>query len=408
MEPRVVNGRTLGSHSVSPMPPATRPPPRLGRRALNRALLARQLLLERKRRTALEVIEHLVGLQSQSPKPPYVALWSRLDGFRPEELSDLIAARKAVRIALMRGTVHLVSAADALTIRPLVQPVLTRGLAGTANGRNLVGLDPAELSRVGRQVVGDLQLQPSEIGRLMAEYWPATAPESLAYAVRCLVPLVQVPPRGLWGRSGRTVYATAEQWLGVPVELTPSPNPQAAPDPQAALRGLVLRYLGAFGPATVADMQKWSGLTRLGEVVERLGPGLRRFTDEAGRDLWDVVDGPRPDPETPAPVRLIAEFDNLLLAHAERHRIFEHHHLGRIITVNGLVAGTVLIDGFVGGTWKLVAGDGTTTIRIRSFSGVDDGDKVAIIDEATRLLDFTGVEPSVRRIDLLPLSEPVS
>ncbi|HEY1014461.1 MAG TPA: winged helix DNA-binding domain-containing protein, partial [Herpetosiphonaceae bacterium] len=272
----------------------------LGQRALNRALLARQLLLERAELPALAAIERLAGMQAQAPDPPYVGLWTRLAGFEAGELSGLIRERRAVRIALMRSTIHLVSDEDCLLFRPLLQPVLERGLRGTY-GRQLAGLEPAEVAAAARPLVEEQPRTFQELGTLLKERWPERDAHALGQAARCWLPLVQVPPRGLWGESGPAAHLWAERWLGRPLEADPPPE------------RLILRYLAAFGPASVADIQKWSGLTGLRQPVEALRPRLAVFRDERGRELFDLPEAPRPDPATPAPARFLPEFDNTLL-----------------------------------------------------------------------------------------------
>lgn len=336
-------------------------------RELNRATLARQLLLQRHAMPALRAVEHLVGLQAQAPFPPYFGLWSRLEGFRPEELAGLLTGREAVRIVLMRGTVHLVSAADCLTLRPLTQPLLTKYLHSGYSGQ-LAGLDLAAVVEAGRAALTEGPLTAAKLGTLLAGPFPGPAPADLAQVMRMLAPLVQVPPRAVWGKAGQTAYATAESWLGR--ELHPSPS----------LEDLVVRYLAAFGPATVADVQAWSGLTGLREVVERLRPRLV----ELDRGLFDLPDAPRPGPDVEAPVRLLAPFDNVLLSHADRRRIISDEHRKRVITVNGQVLGTVLVDGFVQGVWKR----DKQVVTVEMFEPVSPGRAQEIRDEAAGLLAF--------------------
>src|SRR5215207_5221117 len=255
----------------------------LGPRELNRATLERQMLLHRRNLSAVEAVEHLVGMQAQAPAPPYVGLWTRLRDFHPDELARLILERRAVRIALMRNTVHLVSASDCLALRPLMQPVFDRTLFSTrANRAHLEGVDAGALVATGRALLEERPRTAKELGELLQEQWPERDPAALARAIRHLVPLVQVPPRGLWGKSGPAAHTTAESWLGSPL------------DPAPSIEHVVLRYLGAFGPATVKDVQTWSGLTRLGEVIERIRPRLRIFRDERGKELFDLPDAPMP------------------------------------------------------------------------------------------------------------------
>ena len=347
----------------------------LSRRALNRATLARQFLLERSGLSALEMVERLVGLQAQAPFPPYFGLWSRLVDFRPEELVGLFHDRSVVRMALMRSTIHLVSGRDARMLRPLIQPVLNRSLSGTF-ARPIQGLDIEALTAAGRALVEEQPRTFGELGALLRERWPDRDAGALAAAVRTTVPLVQVPPRGLWGESGKAAHTSVESWLGAPL------------DPRPAAEGLVRRYLAAFGPASVLDVQQWSGLTRLGEVVERLRPGLRCFRDENGRALFDLPEAPRPDPDTPAPVRFVAEFDNLLLSHADRTRVIAAEHRPAVFTVNGVIPGTVLVDGFAHGTWRITRQRRGAVLRIRPFGRVPSRVRSALTAEGARLLAF--------------------
>jgi len=360
----------------------------LSRRALNRALLSRQLLLDRvdlpdeagrRRATVIQAIEHLIGLQAQAPFPPYYGLWSRLGGFRPEDLAALLTDRRAVRIALMRGTIHLVSARDCLPLRRLVQPVLERGLRG-AFGKQLAGVDPAAVAAAGRELVESEPMTFSRLGDALAGHWPDHPPAALAQAVRAYVPLVQVPPRAVWGRAGQSAHTSAEHWLGLAAEQDPA-------DPERdTLAGLVTRYLAAFGPATARDVAAWSGLTGLRAVMDQLRPSLVTFRDEQGADLFDLPSAPRPGEEAPAPVRLAAEFDNLLLSHADRSRVIQAENLKRFYTINGIFPGAVLIDGFVAGMWRLARTKSTATLTVELFGSTRERAQVA--REAERMLAF--------------------
>ncbi|MFD8753910.1 winged helix DNA-binding domain-containing protein [Kitasatospora sp. NPDC059577] len=351
----------------------TAPEPVLGRRALGRALLARQHLLARTDRTATATIHHLGGLQAQAaPQPPYLGLLARLDGFTPERLSTLIEQRAAVRIALQRGTIHLVTAEDCLTLRPLLQPVLDQGLR-TTYGKRLTGLDLDALAAEARELVEEQPRTFQQLGALLAATRPDRDPAALAQAARCLLPLVQVPPRGLWGRGGPAAHTTAESWLGRTL------------DPAPAVEDLVLRYLAAFGPATAADLKKWSGLGGLAPVVRRLAPRLLTFRDEQGRVLYDLPQAPRPEEDTPAPVRLVAPFDNLLLSHADRTRVLPEEYRARVMTQNGIVLGTLLVDGLVAGSWQLTA---EQEVVLRPFTALRRADRQAAEAEAERVLAF--------------------
>jgi hypothetical protein len=253
--------------------------------------------------------------------------------------------------------------------------VLDRSLSAIF-GRQLAGLDTAALAEAGRALVNAEPRTFGELGGLLAPDWPGHPPNALAQGVRTLVPLVQVPPRAVWGATGQSRHTSAEAWLGS--RLDPSPSPEV----------LVKRYLGAFGPATVADVQAWSGLTRLAEVVDGLRPGLRTFGDERGRELFDLPDAPRPAPGTPAPVRLVAEFDNLVLSHADRARVISPDHRQRLNTRNGIFPGTVLVDGFVAGMWRITPARGAAKLTVELFGRVPAADRDAVTAEGQRLLGF--------------------
>jgi hypothetical protein len=346
-------------------------------RMLNRATLERQMLMRRQKLFATEAIEHLVGMQAQAPNPPYVGLWTRLEDFHTDELACLILDRRAVRIALMRNTIHLVTARDCLALRPLVQPVFGRDLyANRSHRAGIEGVDIEALVAAGRALLEERPRTAKELGMLLQERWPDRDPASLARAIRHLMPLVQVPPRGIWGKSGQAAHTTAEAWLGRPL------------DPDPSLDEMVVRYLGSFGPATVKDVQTWSGLTRLGEVVERLRPRLRTFRDEHGKELFDLSDAPRPDPDTASPPRFLPEFDNLILSHADRTRVIANDYRKVIASKNGMVPATVLVDGFVRGTWKTERTRGKATLVIEPFEPLSKEDRDALAEEGEQLVRF--------------------
>ena len=351
--------------------------PLLSRRAVNRATLDRQLLLRRADMTGIDAIEHLVGMQAQAPRAPFVGLWCRLAGFGHDELSQLIMSRQAVRASLMRATIHLVSARDCLRLRPLVQPVLASGFSASPFARNLNGVDLDAVLAAGRALLEERPRTRTELARELTGRWPDRDAESLAYTVSYLVPLVQVPPRGTWTGSGQAKFTTVETWLRT-----------SAPRSPGSLDELMLRYLGAFGPASVMDVQAWCGLTRLGEVAERLGPRLRRFRDESGRELLDLPDAPRPDPDTPAPPRFLPEYDNLLLSHSDRSRVVVDGRVVPLYPGNGGVRGELLVGGFWRANWAISRGDGTATLTVEPFGPLSKRDSAAVTREGLRLLAF--------------------
>jgi hypothetical protein len=309
----------------------------LSRRALNRALLERQMLLGRRTASVDEALEHLVGMQAQAPLAPYVGLWSRLEGFRPNDLSELVVDRHAVRAtAMLRGTIHLLTAQDALALRPVLQQVLERAFRSSPFAQNVDGLDLAEVLAVGREALEAHPQTVAVLARRLGEKWPDRDPASLSYAVRYLLPLVQIPPRGVWGATGQATLATLESWVGRPLATVADPDV------------FVLRYLAAYGPASVADIGTWSWLTGLREVVERLRPNLRTFRDDQGRELFDVPGGAQPDADVPAPVRFLPEYDNVLLSHSDRTRIVPRGRKVPLPPGNGADR-HVLVDGFLRG-----------------------------------------------------------
>jgi hypothetical protein len=359
----------------------------LGRRARNRALLGRQLLLRRERRPAAEVVEHLVGLQAQEPRDPYVALWTRLEGFDPDELGGQVAGRQMVRGPLMRATLHLVSARDCLTLAPLLRPVLERNYwTGSPFGRKVKGVDVDAVLAAGRALLDERPRTNAQLRALMAERWPDHDATSLAYAVHHLVPVVQVPPRGVWGQKGLPTWATAEHWLGRPV------------DPAPSIDQIVLRYLAAFGPAGTMDVQAWSGLTRLREVTDRLRPQLQVFRSEAGRELFDLPDAPRPDPDTPAPVRFLPQFDNVSLSHADRS------HLAAAAPAqwptDDLHWSALLVDGFIAGVWRLARDRRAATLTVRLFGAPGSQAEAEVAEEGERLLAFLAPDAEPREVRL--------
>jgi hypothetical protein len=350
-------------------------PPVLSDRALGRATLARQLLLERHRLGARETVEHLVGLQAQVPANPYVALWSRLEGFAPAEVEDLLLQRELVRTVVMRGTLHLVTVDDAVRMRAVVQPVLDRELERHSEHKDeLAQVDLGEVADGMRAFLGERPRTPAEVRAEVARRWPARDPAALAYACRNVLPVVQATPRGLWHRSGQVAIVTIDGWTGRPVDGT------------ASLDDLVLRYLAAFGPASVADVATWTRLTGLGEVVDRLRPRLRTFRTEAGRELMDVPDGLLPDPDVEAPVRFLPEYDNVLLSHADRSRFATDEERRRFGgTVTERVLGTALVDGRLAATWSVR--DGVLVVR---HGPVPKRVAAELESEAVRLAAFVG------------------
>jgi len=340
----------------------------LSQRGLNRATLARQYLLERAPARAIDAIEHLAGMQSQAPLAPYVGLWTRLHDFAPDKLSALTESRQVVRLHLMRNTVHLISARDCLHWRPLFYPLHAAEFSAHF-GRGIDGVYRDALLHEAKRLLDERPRTRAELGKLLAERWPDAEPSALAYAATHHIALCQVPPRGVWGKNGPAAWAPVENWLGAKLRSTPVDE-------------LVLRYLGAFGPATIADVQLWSGLTRLAEVAERLP--LRTFRGEAGQTLYDLPDAPRPAEDVPAPPRFLPEYDNLLLSHKDRTRVILDNRSVPLPPGNGATAGTFLIDGMWQGVWQIR----DQTLRIEPFTKLRRADRDALLAEAAQLCAF--------------------
>lgn len=351
----------------------------LSLRALNRATLARQMLLERRKLGATQAVERLAGLQAQAPNPPYIGLWSRIEGFRREQLTEALRKRRIVRMSTLRATLHLMTAQDALAWRPLLEPVHQRGLLGSSHKKELEGLDRAAVIAAGRALLGEQPRTSAELGQALALQWKGREAASLAALIRNNLPLVHLPPAGTWNSRQNAVLQPLGDWLAEAVEAAP-----------ATQDDLLLRYLAAFGPATLADAGAWSGLAGWKAVAERLRPQLRVFAGEDGQELFDLPRAPRPDPGTPAPPRLVAEWDNLLLSHADRSRVLSEAHRARVFTVNGIVRGTVLLDGFVAGTWKIEREKlkNIATVLLEPFGRWSKADRAGVEKEALDLLAF--------------------
>ncbi|WP_328614146.1 winged helix DNA-binding domain-containing protein [Amycolatopsis sp. NBC_00355] len=359
----------------------------LSRRALNRATLERQLLLRHAKMSARDAVEHLAGLQAQAPFPPYYALWARLHGFRPVDLAELLESRQVVRIALMRGTVHLVTAADALAWRPVVQLLYDRDLKqNTLHAQALAGLDHDVVAAAARELLLDAPLSSTALGAELARRWPDVPTASLTHLARGRLPLVQIPPRAIWGKAGQATYACLDEWVASPL---PPPSPAA----------LIARYLRAFGPATVADVQTWAGLTRLGEVAA--GMDLRRYRDPDGRELLDLPELTVPEEDVPTPARLLGPFDQTILSYADRTRVISDEHRKRVITQNGLVKGTLLAGGYVRGFWELKASRKAAAVELTPFEKLPKRDLQALESAAARLLSWAEPGAETREVRVL-------
>jgi Winged helix DNA-binding domain len=357
-------------------------------REINRATLARQMLLARERRTPLEAIEHLIGLQAQWPRPPFVGLWTRLEGFERAHLASLFEARTAVRATFLRATIHVLSARDFLALRPAIQPILDGAHQAILKDR----LDGVDLDAVTKRARGFFEKSPRPFEDLR-EFFLADDPKcderALGYAVRMRLPLVQVPePGAAWSFPAQACFTTAEQWLGKKVPLKPT-----TPD------ALIHRYLAAYGPSSAADVAAWSALAKpaVRDALERLRPELIVFRDEKKRELFDLPDAPRPPADTPAPIRFVPEYDNLVNTRADE-RFVATAHRPRVFLSALRLAATVLVDGFVAATWKIQATKKKATLTIEPFAPLPARVRKAIGPEAEALARFS--EPDVPTVDI--------
>ena len=346
----------------------------LTRRELNRALLERQLLLERKACSPVKAVERLAGLQAQSTTSPYLSLWTRLEGFERDQLVRALKARRLVKAIIQRGTLHIVTPSDFWAF-------------GTAR-RELGGilwppayearLPSAKLAKLAASVAAQLEgveLTFKEVRALLERYEkPGLSPTFIWRRIQGHAYVVHVPPSGIWGYGGQGVYTAAEGTLA-----------GGPPPPEEAFDRLVRSYLAAYGPATKHDIGQWAGIPRLAPITSSLErQSLRTFRDEQGRTLYDLPRAPLPGADAPAPVRLIPRFDNLVLSHADRSRILGDVPPSRIITNNGIVHATILVDGFVAGTWQLDNG----RVVLEPFAPLGRDVQQALKEETRRLKTF--------------------
>lgn len=353
------------------------------RTQLNRATLARQLLLEREKITALGAIERLVAMQAQLARPPYIGLWSRVKGFQREELTALFISRKAVRGTHLRGTLHVMSAKDFARFRGAIQPALNAGMQAILRDR-LTGFDVDSVITAAREVFAKGATGFEPVRQHLIKKFPKGDERAMGYAARLQVPLLQVPDESRFGYASAADFTLAEKWLGAKISSDESPD------------DLLLRYLAAFGPASVTDAQTWSGLARLRDAFERLRPKLVTFRDERGRELFDLPKAPRPDENAGAPVRFLPEFDNILLGHDDRTRIVADANRKHVYLPGLRVAATLLVDGYVAGTWSVESKKGVTTVVIQPFTKLAKATRDQADEEGASLARF--LEPEAKDV----------
>jgi Winged helix DNA-binding domain len=353
-------------------------------RDLNRTILARQMLLQRESLPVPAAIERLAGLQAQLSLPPYVGLWTRLHDFKRESLSGLIENRQVIKATLMRATLHLFTAADYVKFRMTLQQVLDQAGAAIAKRRG-GDFDRDKLLEAARRFIGEKPRTFAEISDMATRLMPGQDVGAMRYTVRTQIPLIQVPITGGWSYSNRPEFILAESWLGRPVS------------PKDNLRELILRYLAAFGPASVTDAQTWLGL-KLKDAFEKLRPELRTYRDDGRRELFDLPDLALTDGDQPAPARFLPEFDNLLLSHSNRARVIADEYRSRVYLPGLRVAATILVDGFVRGAWKIEKTKTAATLVIEPFDTLTKKDRAALSEEGERLVRF--IEANARSFEV--------
>jgi hypothetical protein len=339
-------------------------------RALNRTYLRRQGMLARWKCAVEVAVERLVAVQAQVATPPYFGLWSRVAGFRQEQLHELLDRGVVVRTPLLRSTLHLASATDYAWLRPVILPALEKGWAGFFGARK-TGIELGPLLREARKLLGAEGMALGELSTQLVEKFPEWNREAMEYGVRTHLPLRMMPPAGYWKSGGSAVYREVTGCDAVGDETK-----------------LIERYLRAFGPATVKDAQTWAGRTGLAEGFGKLGTRLRRYEDERGRELWDVADGELEDEGVEAPVRFVAEYDNLVIGHEDRTRVLPEEYRKRVFAGAGRVMPTVLVNGFVAGIWKAETVKKVARLRVEVFGTWTKKVKAEAEREGLELLRF--------------------
>jgi hypothetical protein len=368
-------------------------PATLTLRDLNRATLARQHLLARTSDPVPAVVAQLAGLQAQLARPPFVGLWTRIEGFDRGALTAPVHARRLVRATAMRGTLHVMGADDYRTLRAALQPMFTAAFQSTLGAR-ATGLDVARVTADAREILrteGPLTFDALR-DRLSARM-PDADVRAMGYAARMHLPLIQVPDDGAaWGWDAKAPFTLAEDWMNV--ECAPACDPTT----------LVRRYLAAFGPATPADAAAWSGMRGLRDAFAAVRDELVVLRDERKRELFDLPDAPRPGGDVEAPVRFLPDFDNLVLAHDDRTRVIAEAHRARIVSKNLQVAATFLVDGMVAGTWTVAKARGTATLTLQPFAPIAARARRALEAEGETLARFVEPDAKAHAVTLAPAS----
>ena len=359
----------------------------LSNRQLNRATLARQLLLARDAEIGIAgALAHLLGSQGQQTHDPYIGLWSRLAEFRHEDLTALIADRTLARATTMRGTLHLHPTDDLIGIRAIVQPELETVWNGNFH-RRFGSEDKQRALKAGRKLLDARAMTAGQLSKALHPKFPTAEPLALSTLLQLHETLVQIPPTRIWGNNAAPILTRIENWLPPPYERPVSREE------------LVLRYLRSYGPASVADMTTWGRITGLGKTFDALRHRLVTFRDETGEELFDLPDGPRPDEDTPAPVRFLPLYDNAYLGYANRRRMLSEE-TAHLINLFQNFKPAVLIDGMVNAGWAIADGKGGSTIDIECYRTLTRSETRELKAEAEAFLLFMRPEAKSRAVTL--------
>ena len=358
-------------------------------RELNRTTLARQLLLERTSLAPIDAIKQLAGMQSQLSNPPYIGLWSRLHAFQRHDLTQLLEQRQVVRTSMMRRTLHLTTAEDYMCFRSALQSLHTRGLNAYFTKQQVNGLEKDRLLAEIRAYVQEKPRTNGELRAKIAEMIPNMG-ERLLYMVRISLPLIQTYPGGAWGVGGSPAYTEATTWLG-----------RSFVSEAEGLCTLIRSYLLAFGPASVKDLQTWSGLSGLAPAIDALRAELTTFRDEQGRELFDLPGAPLAEAERPAPVRYLPDFDNVMLAYDNRSRIIADAYRPFVFPGNSMVLPTFLVDGFVSGVWKIERTSAGAKLLIQPFEPLANQVCQELQEEGERLLHWVAEKTTTFEIEIV-------
>lgn len=357
-------------------------------RELNRATLTRQNLLERQTISASDVIRQSIGIQAQRASSPYIALWSRLADFQRGRLSQPIETRQIVKATSLRATLHLLTRADYLHYHGAIQPALNKGRDSVLKQRD-ADFDEGRILKLARDFIGEQPRTFAEISAMLSDAYPDVDLGAMRYTVRTQLALVQVPIATGWSYSGKPQFALAEQWLESDIPKTVNHN------------DMILRYLGGFGPASVADFQRFTGLKGQNEYFQALGSKLVMYQDEVGRDLYDLPYMPLPSGDTPAPIRFLPEFDNVLLAHDKRTRILDDAYRAKVYLSGLRVRATVLVDGFVRGGWEIDKKRGTATLSIELFAPITASERETMRKQADSLARFIETDAKAYEVKIM-------